>query len=103
MSPAHRRKGYSLECVEAVPSELRPTEFSELRGKKCPPGIYIAPCELARVPGFDARRGGETPLLPTGNSDGRSAVRRRILGFVMLMMLVGMSARLAFTGIEILK
>jgi hypothetical protein len=83
--------------------DFRLTEFSELRGNKCPPGKYIAPCELARVPGFDARRGGETPLLPTGNSDGRSAVRRRILGFVMLMMLVGMSARLAFAGIEILK
>ena len=55
------------------------------------------------MPGFDARRGGETPLLPTGNSEGRSAVRRRVLGLVMFMMLVDTSAGLACAGIEILK
>jgi hypothetical protein len=58
---------------------------------------------LLECPGSMQGAEGGTPLLPTRNSDGRSAVRRRILGFVMLMMLVGMSARLAFTGIEILK
>jgi hypothetical protein len=42
-------------------------------------------------------------LLPTGNSEGRSAVRRRVLGLVMFMMLVDTSAGLAFAGIEILK
>jgi len=37
-------------------------------------------------------------LLPTRNSEGECAKRRRILGFVMVMMPVAISASQAFAG-----
>ena len=47
--------------------------------------------------GFDLRRGGETCLLPSRNSEGEKRDAQQILGLVMVMMLlVGMSTRPAF-------
>ena len=39
-------------------------------------------------------------LLPTRNSEGRSALRKRILGLAMVMMLVYTSESRAFAGIR---